>query len=60
MIEWLKENWVQVGVIALAAHTLLKAIADAIDTEPEDESAFEKVVNVFGKIVGYLFGHRPN
>ena len=60
MIDWLKANWIQVGVIALAVHTLLKAIADAIYTEPNQESAFEKVVNIFGKVVGYLFGQRPN
>ena len=58
-MEWLQENWVQVGVIALAAHTLLKGIRDAIDKTPQtDDNFFEKAVTLIGKVAGYLFGSR--
>ena len=58
-MDWLAENWQTVGVIALAAHTFLKAIRDAIDKTPDtDDNIFEKIVSVIGKMVGYLFGSR--
>ena len=58
-MEWIQQNWVQIGVIALAAHTFLKAVRDAIDTTPEtDDNLFERVVTGVGKVVGYLFGKR--
>lgn len=60
MIEWIKANWVQISVIALAAHTFLKAIRDTIDSTPEtDDNIFEKAVTYIGKVVGYIFGQRP-
>lgn len=58
-MEWIKANWVQIGVIAFAVHTLLKAIRDAIDTTPEtDDNVFEKIVTYVGKVIAYLFGQR--
>ena len=58
-MEWITENWVEISVVALAAHTFLKAIRDAIDKTPEtDDNAFEKFVTLIGKIVSYLFGKR--
>jgi len=57
-MEWLQNNWVQIGVIALAIHTALKSIAVAIDKDPNTENKFEKIVNFFGNVLGYLFGKR--
>lgn len=59
IIQWVQANWVTVTVIALAVHTFLKAIRDAIDKTPEtDDNWFEKLVTLIGKIVGYLGGKR--
>lgn len=61
IIQWFQANWVQVGVIALAIHTCLKAIRDAIDKTPEtDDNWFEKAVTFIGKIVGYIVGKRAS
>ena len=57
-MEWIQEHWAQLGVIVLAAHTLLKAIADAIDTNTEEENTFEKIVGTIGKVIAYIFGKR--
>lgn len=58
-IEFFQTNWVTITVIAVAAHTFLKAIRDAIDTTPNtDDNIFEKFVTFFGKVVAYLFGKR--
>lgn len=59
LIQWVQSNWVTVTVIALAAHTFLKAIRDAIDKTPEtDDNWFEKLVTIIGKVAGYLGGKR--
>lgn len=59
MIEFLQNNWVAIGVIALAFHTFLKAVRDAIDKTPAtDDNWFEKFVTIFGKAVAYLGGKR--
>ena len=59
MGEWVQQNWVAIGVIALAAHTFLKAVRDAIDKTPAtDDNWFEKFVTVLGKAVAYLGGKR--
>ena len=62
LMEFIKNlDWVKIGVLALAIHTFLKAIRDAIDTTPDtDDNWFEKLVTDIGKIVAYLFGKRPN
>lgn len=52
-MEWIQANWVQIGVIALGAHTLLKAIADVTKTKKDDA-----IVAKLGSIIGYLFGKR--
>ena len=57
-MEWLQANWVQIGVVVLAIHTALKALAVAIDKDPATENAFEKVLNFVGNVLGYLFGKR--
>lgn len=59
MIEFIQANWQTITLIALAAHTFLKAVRDAIDTTPEtDDNAFERLVTYIGKIVAYVFGKR--
>lgn len=59
-MDWLQAHWVQIGVIALAIHTALKGVRDALDKTPEtDDNLFEKIVSIIGKVVGYLFGSRP-
>ena len=55
MLDWIKNNWVQLGIIAFALHTLLKAIARTTKTA-KDDSIVEKI----SKIIGYLFGKDPN
>jgi hypothetical protein len=57
-MEWLQTNWVQVGVIAFAIHTALKAIAEAIDKDPKTDNKFERAIKFFGNLIGYLFGKR--
>lgn len=58
-MSWISEHWAEIGVIALALHTFLKAVRDAIDKTPEtDDNLFEKTVSLIGKIIGYLFGKR--
>ena len=58
-MEWIQANWVQIGVVALALHTFLKALRDALDKTPEtDDNAFEKIVTILGKFISYLFGKR--
>jgi hypothetical protein len=60
-MEWIQAHWVQIGVIALGVHTLLKAIRDAVDTTPTtDDNLFEKAVTYIGKITSYLFGTRAS
>jgi len=55
-IEWVKNNWVQIGVVILALHTLLKAVADVTATKKDDA-----IVAKIGAIIGYLFGgKRPS
>jgi len=54
MLQWVQENWVAIGVIALALHTLLKAIADVTKTKKDDE-----IIAKIGAVIGYLFGKRP-
>ena len=53
-MDWIQTHWMEIGVIALAAHTLLKAIADVTKTKKDDA-----VVAKIGAIIGYLFGKRP-
>jgi len=55
MLDWIKDNWVGIGVIAFAFHTFLKAIARATKTGKDD-----KLIEKIGKIIGYLFGKDPN
>jgi len=58
-MEWIQTNWVQITVIAIAVHTFLKAIRDAVDKTPEtDDNIFEKVVTILGKVIAYLGGKR--
>lgn len=54
-MDWLKENWQAVGVIVLALHTLLKAIARVTKTKVDDN-----IVAKIGAIIGYVFGHDPS
>jgi len=62
MIDWIKDNWVVVGVVFIAFHTFLKAVRDAIDKTPAtDDNWFERLVTIVGKVASYLFmGQRPN
>lgn len=55
MIDYIKNNWAEIGVIVLALHTLLKAIADVTTTKKDDA-----IVAKLGSIIGYFFGKRPN
>ena len=55
LISLVKEHWDTALLILIALHTFLKAIRDAIDSTPEtDDNIFEKVVTLFGKVMGYL------
>ena len=54
MFDWIKDNWVQMSVIAFGLHTLLKAIADVTKTKKDDA-----LVAKLGAFIGYLFGKRP-
>lgn len=54
-MDWIKANWVQIGVIVLAVHTLLKAIARVTKTKKDDI-----IVAKIGAVIGYLFGKDPN
>lgn len=62
ILVFFKNHWVEISVIALAVHTSLKAIRDAIDKTPEsDDNWFEKLVTILGKATKYLVsGKRPN
>lgn len=62
IIDWIKDHWMQIGVILLAAQNALKGIRDTLDKTPDtDDNFFEKFVTVSGKVVAYLFlGKRPN
>jgi hypothetical protein len=53
-MDWISTHWIEIGVIALAAHTLLKAIADVTTTKKDDA-----IVAKIGSIIGYFFGKRP-
>lgn len=61
MIEWLQNNWMQITVITISLHTLLKAIRDAFDKTPQtDDNWFERLVTAMGKAVNYIAtGKRP-
>ena len=54
-MEWLQGHWVEIGVIAFAGHTLLKAIADVTKTKKDDA-----IVEKIGAVIGYFFGKRIN
>lgn len=53
-MEWLTQNWVGIGVIVFAVHTLLKAIARVTATKKDDA-----LVAKIGSIIAYLFGKDP-
>lgn len=53
-MEWIKDNWQQLTVIILAAHTLLKAIARVTKTKKDDA-----IVAKIGAIIAYIFGKDP-
>lgn len=55
MLDTIKAHWVEIGIIALAGHTFLKAIADVTTTKKDDA-----IVAKIGAVIGYLFGRRPN
>lgn len=60
-MEWIQQNWVAIGVVVLGIHATLKGLRDAIDKTPAtDDNWFERGVTIMGKLVGYLFGKRPN
>ena len=54
MITWIQTHWVEIGVIVLALHTLLKAIARVTKTQKDDA-----IVEKIGSIIGYFFGKDP-
>lgn len=59
IINFIQTNWAQILVVALAIHTGLKAIRDAIDKTPAtDDNWFEKLVTVIGKVLNYFAGKR--
>jgi hypothetical protein len=59
LISFFRDNWAQILVIALALHTFLKAVRDAIDSTPDtDDNWFEKLVTVIGKVLNYFTGKR--
>lgn len=49
-MEWIQAHWAEIGVIVLALHTLLKAIA-RVTTTKKDDYFLEKV----GAILKYFF-----
>ncbi len=55
-MDWIRDNWAQIGVIALLVRELLKAIAAATPTDKDD-----KAILKFDRFFDYLFkGKRPN
>lgn len=55
IVEYVKANWIAIGVIYLAFHTFLKAIRDAFDKTPEtDDNIFERIVTILGKATKYF------
>lgn len=55
IINYFQANWAQILLIAVAVHTALKAIRDAIDKTPAtDDNWFERMVTIIGKAIGYL------
>ena len=54
MIDWIKTHWVEIGVIAFALHTLLKAVARVTKTKVDDN-----IVAKIGAVIKYLFGRDP-
>ena len=53
-MDWIIANWEAIAVIALAAHTLAKAVTDVTRTKKDDE-----LVAKVGAVIMYLFGKRP-
>lgn len=48
-------NWEKILIVAIALHTFLKALRDALDKTPEtDDNIFERVVTVIGKVINYI------
>lgn len=54
-MDWIKDNWVQIGVIVLALHTFAKAVVRVTATKKDDA-----IVAKIGAIIGYLFGKDPS
>jgi len=61
VIDFVKDNWVGIGVIYVAFVQLLKAIRDAIDKTPStDDNCFERLVTILGKVgASLLTGKTP-
>lgn len=59
IIEYVKANWASILIIAIALHTFLKAVRDAIDKTPAtDDNWFERLVTIIGKMLNYFTGKR--
>lgn len=54
-MDWIKDNWAQIGVVVLALHTFAKSIVRVTKTKKDDA-----IVAKIGAILGYLFGRDPS
>ena len=55
IVDYIRDNWVAMGVIVLGILNVLQAIAKLTPTDKDD-----KIVAKIGAVVGYLFGKNPN
>jgi hypothetical protein len=61
VIDFVKDNWVQITVVYLAFVKFITVIRDAIDKTPGvDTNWFERLVTILEKTAGsLLLGQRP-
>ena len=53
-MEWIQENWVQIGVLYILVHNFLKGLATAIDKDPTTDTKFERFVKFLGSFTSYM------
>lgn len=61
VIDFVRDNWVQITVVYLAFVKFITVIRDAIDKTPgQDTNWFERLVTILEKTAGsLLLGQRP-
>lgn len=61
IINFVKDNWIQITVIYLAFAKFITAIRDVLDKTPaSDDNLFEKICTLINKLGAYLLtGKRP-